>query len=203
MIDKIYVIDDVISPGYQDFIERELLANNGQWFYQRDIAYPADGKLQKNLLAQHKTPGLSHYFFDKDYGGIKSPFHYMAYPIACEATARLNIEIKGILMGRSFMHFPLADSIRKEFDNAHTDAFVKHLVCLYYVNDTDGDTFIFDKTHYDYPPRTTDLSTVEWTVKQRVSPKKGRCVIFDGAQYHSSSTPTKDVRCIINYDLII
>lgn len=64
-----------------------------------------------------------------------------------------------------------------------------HLACLYYVNDTDGDTIFFnqDKT----------------TIIKKVAPKKGRVVIFDGSICHSSSTPTKNVRSVINFNFSI
>jgi hypothetical protein len=38
---------------------------------------------------------------------------------------------------------------------------------------------------------------------KRVSPKKGRVVLFNGNRYHSSSGPTKDVRVIINFNVKI
>ena len=37
---------------------------------------------------------------------------------------------------------------------------------------------------------------------KRVSPKQGRVVIFDGAFYHTAEQPQKDVRLIINYNVI-
>jgi hypothetical protein len=73
----------------------------------------------------------------------------------------------------------------------HVDLFEPHLVVLYYVNDSDGDTFLYEKG-------TTD------NIIQRISPKKGKLVIFDGDYYHSSSPPQKNtVRIVINSDIIL
>jgi hypothetical protein len=70
---------------------------------------------------------------------------------------------------------------------------------LYYVNDSDGDTFLFNRTKKDGPiPKDSELE-----ILKRVSPKKGRVVLFDGSRYHSSSGPSKDVRCIINFNVKI
>jgi hypothetical protein len=77
-----------------------------------------------------------------------------------------------------------------------------HTVCLYYVNDSDGDTFIFDKTSDDIKGRRDIFERTKFNVLKRVTPKKGRVVLFNGNRYHSSSGPTKDVRCIINFDII-
>ena len=40
-----------------------------------------------------------------------------------------------------------------------------------------------------------------YTEKQRVTPKQGRVVIFEGGQYHTAEQPTKGTRCIVNYNL--
>lgn len=200
MLNDIIVIDNVISKGYQDILEHELLNQNAPWHFTRDIALDVnDPQAQKNIKGL--TPGLSHIFFDVDSGGIRSPLYYLTLPLMFEAFAKVGVTPKMIVQGRSFMHIPLADSLRKEYDNIHVDYGKDHLVCLYYVNDTDGDTFMFDKTFRDVPPGS-DYSKVQWNVMKRISPKKGRCVLFDGHRYHSSSGPTKDVRCIINYDVL-
>ena len=58
-----------------------------------------------------------------------------------------------------------------------------HMVALYYVNDADGDTFFFDRNR---------------EVINRVTPKKGRMVVFDGLTLHASSMPSKDYRISLN-----
>jgi hypothetical protein len=109
-----------------------------------------------------------------------------------------------IYQARGFIHFPLIPELRREYDNIHIDLAFEHLVVLYYVNDTDGDTFIFDKKS-DY--QNINLASVEnqneLNIIKRISPKKGRALVFDGNRYHSSSGPTKDIRCIINFDITI
>lgn len=199
MIGEIYVLDDVVSKGYQDLIERELLHKNAPWQYQRDIALDVEDPLAK---LNGRTPGLSHIFFDIALGGIRSPMmHYLTIPLMFEAFAKIGYEPQGLIQTRSFMHFPLAEKLRKKYDNVHVDHDTEHLVCLYYVNDTDGDTYIFDKT-FDKNNRNPDFSKIDLKVKDQITPKKGRCVLFDGNQYHSSSGPTEDVRCIVNFGVI-
>ena len=38
--------------------------------------------------------------------------------------------------------------------------------------------------------------------KQRVKPKQGRVVIFDGAFWHTATQPSKGIRCVINTDVV-
>lgn len=78
---------------------------------------------------------------------------------------------------------------RKLHNHPHIDSLNKHLVLLYYVNDSDGDTIIFDLND-----KTKKLASI--------SPKKGRLVVFNGEHYHSSSPPTKfDSRIVINTNI--
>jgi hypothetical protein len=199
MLGEVYILDDVISKGYQDLIERELMNGNAPWHYQKDIALDVDNP-EANVTG--RTPGLSHVFFDVDSGGIRSPMmHYLTLPLMFEAFAKIDYMPQGLIQSRSFMHFPIADKLRRQYDNVHVDYGTEHLVCLYYVNDTDGDTYIFDKTFHTVPPNS-DFSKIDLTTIKRVTPKKGRCVLFDGHHYHSSSGPTEDVRCIVNFDVV-
>ena len=55
LLNQIYVIDDVVSKGYQDLIEHELTNQNAPWHFQRDIALDVnDPKAVKNI--QGLTP---------------------------------------------------------------------------------------------------------------------------------------------------
>ena len=67
----------------------------------------------------------------------------------------------------------------------HTDFDIPHLVLLYYVHDSDGDTILFDENDNEI---------------KRVTPKKGRAIFFDGNIRHCSSSPTKGLRSILNFN---
>lgn len=63
---------------------------------------------------------------------------------------------------------------------------------LYYVNDADGDTVIFNKRWTGEDPGKLEIS-------YRVSPKAGSAVLFDSNIYHASSSPTTGIRSVINF----
>jgi hypothetical protein len=76
----------------------------------------------------------------------------------------------------------------------HVDLPTPHWALIYYVNDSDGDTLILDKTYPDWQNAA---------VVHAVSPKKGRAILFDGRHYHCGTCPTNhDVRIVINYDFV-
>lgn len=197
MLTQPIIIDDVVSKSYQDLVENEFLSNRLPWFFVRDVSYNQNDEKVANVLSG-KTQGMAHLFFNIDQGIITPGIHFLMLPLALEAFSKANIDPGFIVRGRSFMHFPINNNIRREHDSPHIDYDTPHLVCLYYVNDSDGDTVIFDKSVKDVHPEFNNFSETEFKIVQRISPKKGRVVLFDGTTYHASSTPTTDVRCIVN-----
>ena len=197
----IYIIDNVIPEDKQNEIEDLFTSNRLSWVFHRDIALdPMD---IKKLGITKLTPGI----------GCNIKQHLPKYLnlnllnrvkiIAEQACIGIDKKLKEIYQARSFMHFPISADSRNEFDNIHIDIPFEHLVVLYYVNDTDGDTFIFDKFADLNNLKSPTLNESEVTVIKKISPKKGRALVFDGRRYHSSSAPTKDIRCILNFDIAI
>jgi hypothetical protein len=113
---------------------------------------------------------------------------------------KINFNIEKIERCYGAIHAIIRDNSKQ--DNIHVNKTIPHLVMLYYVNDSDGDTILYDKVFEDihivtYRPNECG----NLNIKNRVSPKKGRILFFDGRFYHSSSTPSKSTRCIVTIDL--
>ena len=66
-----------------------------------------------------------------------------------------------------------------------------HYNAIYYVNDSDGDTVIFNETNKDYSEDFGVMKENKFTVKQRITPEKGKVVVFPGHYYHASSFAKK------------
>jgi len=201
MFKDIIVIDDALQPFQSDNIEN-IFMNNSQglipWKLFRDVAIP-DNEIN-DLGITELTPGIGSLIVNEHYTDSKLLNFTQHIPrMAC---AKAGVQFKKILQARSFIHFPLDRDIRKEYDNIHVDLPIPHMVCLYYVNDTDGDTFIFDKSRDVEINSIEDFQNKKFNVLKRVGPKKGRAVIFDGFRYHSSSGPSKNLRCILNFDFL-
>lgn len=82
----------------------------------------------------------------------------------------------------------------------HVDFHNPHYTFLYYVNDSDGDTFIFnEKVDHNATEHTMPKKL---TLMNRFKPKRGHAIMFNGLLYHSSSTPVDhDSRIAININL--
>ena len=188
---EIIVIDDFISLEYQEKIKQELLGleNDFPWYYTEDVTTAGD------FDSQYR-PALNHYyvnFDDDDISEVESVYHHLFVPMLSKACKYLKIPETEVIQGRSFLQFPLKNIDTSVVDTPHIDLDEgdEHVVVLYYVVDSDGDTIIYNE-------RTESLT---YTEKQRVTPKQGRVVIFEGGQYHTAQQPNNGTRCIVNYNL--
>jgi len=196
MIDKggILVIDDFIDKDYQEDIKSYLMGDNTfddcqfPWYYIDDVTAAYEEGNQGR-------PGLSHvyveYLEDKS-SDVISDFHDLFVPLLSKACQVLQVPTAKIVQGRSFLQFPLnLNSSDDDTPHIDLDEGERHIVVLYYVVTSDGDTVIYnERTESDV-----------YTVKQKVTPKQGRVVIFDGGLYHTAQQALRQIRCIVNYNL--
>ena len=191
-VGEIIVIEDFISLGYQEKIKQELIGldNNFPWHYTEDVTGAGD------YDSQHR-PALGHQYVefddDNDISEITSVYHHLFTPLLGKACQYLKMPETEVIQGRSFLQFPLKNIDTSVEDTPHIDLDEgeEHIVVLYYVIDSDGDTIIYNER----------IKSDTYTEKQRVSPKQGRVVIFEGGQYHTAQQPTKGTRCIVNYNI--
>ena len=193
---EIYVIDNFINIEYQTDIKNILIGDyqykekNFPWYYTSDITSGDD-----HDDSQHRAAlGHDYVIIDDEYdatGQRVSIFHYLFLPMLKNVCQKMKIKNINVLQGRSFLQFPLnlkditIDTPHVDLDNR------KHLVALYYVCDSDGDTVIYNERK----------ESKSYTIKQKVTPKQGRMVLFDGSLYHTAEQPLNNVRCVVNYNL--
>ena len=85
------------------------------------------------------------------------------------------------------------------YHSVHIDQNFPHKVFLYYISNSDGDTVFFDRS---WEPNSA-IEQKDLKEELRVSPKRGRGVVFDGLQYHCSTSPIKSkFRAVINVDFL-
>ena len=202
MIDNIYVFDDIIEKPYQELIKETLIGGDAPptidkveedfpWYYTSDITDAThEGPFQGRF-------GFSHQYVNPE-EGIISDFHSLFIGLIKNSCKKINIKNVDVLQGRSFLSTPTNIS-RDDVDTPHVDMVAPHFVMLYYVCDSDGDTIIYnEKTKFD---GCTPDPKMNYTIKNKVSPKQGRVVLFDGRHWHAAEQPNHNLRCIVNYNL--
>jgi hypothetical protein len=216
-LDEFIVIDDVVSPQFQKLIEEWLLSPASTWSFARDVAL--DDNVIDNLKLNSR-PGFSKTLFSLK-SGKSNDLYPMILPLVFEASAKAGLHVGTVLFSRSFITLPIPGDTGNTFDHVHVDTPDEHIVCLYYANDSDGDTVFFDWTvpqlledpeiqqaleasGHNYNDQTLldlldkRIAKSDFKVIKRVTPKKGRAVFFNGLRYHSSTRCTAGYRLIVN-----
>ena len=143
MSNQIYVLDDVITNQQSDFISQEV-KNSIRWAYVRDVTYSHEEKLR------HKRPAFGHRLYVK--GEVSQPFNVVLYPMILQVFNTIGYNVVDVLHGKALIQLPLNPEFmgNSEPDLLHVDMNQKHVVFLYYVDDSDGDTIIVDKKYEGY-----------------------------------------------------
>ena len=172
------IVDDVLPQNKADELEKLHTSPEVPWFYNEDIAVGGE---------VNKTPGFNHTSILN--GKTVSRFYAHHHWCPEIILRKINFREKHKLWNaRAFMLLPTPKT--KEYAAKHVDMDIPHLTILYYVNDSDGDTFFFGKDIND-------------GISRRITPKKNRAIIFDGLIYHAGSLPTANKRVILNFNLLI
>lgn len=83
----------------------------------------------------------------------------------------------------------------------HVDVPYNHTVGLLYLNDSDGDTIVYNEKFnpygsYEISKYYEEHLNSQVTEYRRFTPEENKFIMFDGMHYHSSSTPIKTKRRI-------
>lgn len=184
------IIDDLIPVSQQDEFHNAVI--NQPWRFVKDMSYA-------NYDLPYPSYGFNCMFKHPEYGVVSPMYESVCVPLINTLLDKTDITISDIYFNRAFLQIPLANPFVKEHNGIHIDIPIDHYACVYYMNDSDGDTIIYEQNRYDTPGQSQNVKMIE---HKRVTPKKGRFVLFDGARYHCSSQPREKYRCIINFDLI-
>ena len=190
---KYEVIDDFIPPYHQECIEREL--SSVSWKHNSNISGIGNAPLfNEDLSLSDSQSGFASNIFSTDSTKNNDILLGLCLPIVARATkiipdsVRLDRIRAGMFLKGSGLHTP------------HVDYFFEHYTVLYYANESDGDTYLFNETVT--PSDSAPIYPNNFTVMERVSPKRGRVLIFNGLNYHSSSLPSlNNERMAININL--
>jgi hypothetical protein len=179
-------IEDVIPKLYQNQIEAETTSERMAWFFSRETG--RDDKHQVDT----SYSGFSHTVYHTNDGKPADPaMTALLLPLLfafCDKAGRPFSRLLRIRLGL----FPMTN-IDALHHNPHVDFYQPHYNALYYVNDSDGDTVIFNETFDDVPQdqSVAFARAQKFTIAKRISPKKGKMIGFDGKQYHASMHPMR------------
>jgi ectoine hydroxylase-related dioxygenase (phytanoyl-CoA dioxygenase family) len=187
------LIENILTDNVKDRLKEILLRDNFDWFYNGSTARIIPGN--KSAIEDSNTKDSIQFTHKLFADGIFESEHvdYVIKimkaleekeGIVCTTMlrAKCNLVPQDISYGADQYHPPHVDC-KDVTDTTFT--------LVYYVNDSDGDTFVFNEQYVD---EFDDL-----TIAHRQTPKEGSALLFKSTNYHASSSPinTKS-RVVIN-----
>jgi hypothetical protein len=176
----IKVIDNIIPEYIQDFIYNlttSKIKHNPYPLHYYDNLTKEDGKGEI---------GFGHDFFQDRKICIGDP---LLTPLFLFLTSQ-ELILRELIQGRLYLQVPNFSQKDSKILEPHKDLPYDHLTMIYYVTDTDGDTYFYNDKEGK-------------NIIDKISPKKGRIVFFNGNTFHSGSSPTQNLRIILNYNFLI
>ena len=167
-ISEMKIIDDFLDKDYHEQLVKLLTGWEFPWFYQATLT---------NGCNDVQAHGFNHWLTVE------------GDPLFSDLVAQMQKEVRAseCFRVRADMTLYNPEEYRHEF---HVDSDESHMVCIYYVNDSDGDTVILG-----------DPSDTQF---QRVRPVANRLLCFNGKHMHTGCSPSKTKhRILINANFSI
>jgi hypothetical protein len=187
------ILEDIVPQHFQNEIEQTILGESFPWYYNKDTA-EIDNKYA--CTVDEKTRDVTQFVHSFKSTNTVSNYFSLVTPFLVILESKFNRSFADRVIRIKTNLIPRHSNFPEDFYNApHTDwgsvdPETKSETLLYYVNDSDGDTFIFNEK-----PPSNGL-----TIKHRISPKKGRAILFESDHLHAGQPPRfADERCVINF----
>jgi hypothetical protein len=180
-------IQNVIDRDYQNKIYDLVTNIDFPWHFVEDTTFEKANDLQNS------TPGFSHLVFHPN--NEHNPYLEFFTPLLNSILEKTNYTLDTLLRMR--LGFLLntkyaLPSMPYKHNLAHRDYDQEHFTVCYYINNTDGDTYIFHEVE----------PSEKYRVMHRSTPEQGKMLMFNGWHYHASSCPkmfTKRIVLTINF----
>lgn len=189
----IKILDDIIDKKLQDEIENLLFDPHCSWHYnpytvtkeeesKHAEKYNLSNELLNNVVDTqmfvHSITRGKH--IDDEKTGL------VCAEILKQFQTRADFPIEIVYRIQSNLQIRDGHISEEQHNVIHVDNYDPHYVIIYYVNDTDGDTLFFNES----------------SIIKRVSPKKGRILLFEGSNLHANQLPRKSLnRCVLNINI--
>lgn len=178
-------IDSLIPTNWQlDILEcmKEL-----SWIHQKGTSYktgPGNFIHGMDVFLDNNTIDTIQFVHYAILGNEKSFMFPYLRPLIFMLENRINKKITRIHRIKINHQSPQPGFTSNNYNIIHSDDGRADLVSMvYYVNDSDGDTFVFNEHH------SPNHSVDQVTLLERVTPTMGTAIVFPSTQFHASSNP--------------
>ena len=195
---NIKIIDNFLDKEYFDKIQSHIESGHFPWNYMDNITtYAGSNKIKDLGLCRiydhlydgsNKIKDLGLYGFNRyiinphDKPHDLGSFHHLINEM---------MRVIGLNIFRSRLDMTVNRGNSIILD-PHVDVLYPHISSILYINDSDGNTIIYNQKYNDY-----DKFNQQLTVQKEIEPRANRLLIFDGMYIHTGCTPSKHNRRIL------
>ena len=177
----IKIIDNALNDSLLISIQERIEPEQMPWYFLENSAYSENKELIKHSPLNFS---FGHIVLDieenTDAPVVLSPLYDMTIIMSLILKDLFELEKTYNIIRLRWGMTTTLNKIHKH--DPHIDMLLPHKVILFYLNDSDGDTYFYDNEH---------------KIIDSVTPKENRAVLFDGSILHSSSKPIKFARRIV------
>jgi hypothetical protein len=183
------IFDNFLDPTDFEELAEAVLGEKFPWFYKECASADPRLNLPNNQNQAIETWGLDHTVYEKE-TGIESFAFVIFEALFKKLEHTFELSFNQLIRARLGAKFPKVGFTSENYNLPHVDYMFPHETLIFYFNDTDGDTRIFDQVG-SYPVKNDFRENwpTEFTTKARVIPKANRLLWIDGLQYHTASNP--------------
>jgi hypothetical protein len=183
-------IEKFIPSSYADILEDIICKNpDFTWVYTPSTNNQKETAIMSKDAKSYESEQLVHALYGE--GARRSQFFDVVFPFFYFLEEKTGIKLGVIerIKSNMLLKSSAADDM---YNTPHIDVpDPGYKSLLYYVKDSDGDTFVFNETFRDKKPLT---------LNKRVTPRKGKAIVIDSNVWHASSNPrVNQNRIVINF----
>ena len=188
-------IKNFLPVSLANELHDKMTSNEFPWFWLDDVT--VSPKERSEVPDSYRSqPGMHHTPYRDGnmsnwYGDFSFFYHYIIDALD------LKFDEWYLSRLRCGLNFPTFREEHFLHNQPHVDfpesSLVDHYTCLYYVNNSDGPTVVFEEKK----------ESEKYTIKYQCHPEKNKLFVFDGKHYHASSCPQHhDARIAITINIV-
>ena len=209
-LNKVNVIDNLVPLHFQNYLYKKYTKNYFWGLYGLEAGTSYNSTSIKNLLIDKdnniKSNIQEHFQFSNlildtpknHYNSEGTELFYLFHYLQISLNYTYNILPTRLKIN---LQTTQPNKNPQSHNTPHIDMFPPRdnsYTLIYYVNNSDGDTIIFNEKYEGHP-------TKNFTISRKISPRKGRAILFPTNQFHCGTPPSENRGRIVanlNFQLI-
>lgn len=186
-------LNDVLSPEDFKNLSNLVMSTEFPWYWQSHVSLPSWCVINDPNAIE--TFGWNHQVYNKE-TNFKGNFLEAFAPVLQQIKNYAGKRIEFIRIRLSMKVYKQGFTINN-YNLPHIDYNFPHKTAIFYLNNSDGPTWIFNERFNGQEEPT------EFTINEKINPRENGMILLDGLQYHTASNPIKsDRRVILNINYV-